>query len=136
MQLAPYIYFYGRCEEALAFYKDALGGSYEFQRNSELPPIPDHPLAEEFRDKIMHATFTGNGMTFMCSDGAQLKTVDPEAGNINLSLAFQDRAAAGRAFAGLAAGGTVAQPLADAFWGGQFGSVTDKFGIEWMVVCP
>jgi PhnB protein len=131
MQLEPYVFFYGRCEEALEFYKSALGGTYELNR-FEGTPAAEHVPAEA-RNKIMHASFTGDGFAFMASDGDLSKSVDPEAGNISLSIASEDAAAAERAFMALAQGGTVKQPFAEAFWGGKFGVAVDRFGVEWMV---
>lgn len=134
LQLAPYIFFYGRCEEALEFYKKAIGGTYELQRNSEAPP--DMQPSANFKDKVMHATFTGSGITFMASDGREAKVVDPEAGNICLSLAATEAAEGDRVFNALSEGGKVGMPLGEAFWGGRFGMLTDRFGNEWMIVSP
>lgn len=131
MQLEPYIFFYGQCEEALEFYKGALGGTYEVTR-FEGSPMADQVPADA-RDKIMHASFKGDGFSFMASDGDLSKKLDPDAGNVSLSLGISDRAQAERAFNALAQGGKVAQPLSDAFWGGRFGMVVDRFGTEWMV---
>lgn len=134
LQLAPYIFFYGRCEEALKFYKDVLGGTYEIMR------VKDSPMAEqmppEMRDKVMHATFTAPGLTFMAADGREIKAIDSEAGNISLALSAPDRAAGDRVFNALCAGGKLKMPLSDAFWGGRFGMFDDRFGIEWMVTTP
>ncbi|MEO7038950.1 MAG: VOC family protein [Candidatus Elarobacter sp.] len=135
LQLAPYIFFYGRCEEALEFYKTAIGGTYELQRNSEAPPDMPSP-SPEFRDKVMHSTFTGAGITFMASDGREAKKIDPDAGNISLSLAATDAAEGDRVFKALSDGGKVVHPLSEAFWGGRFGMLTDPFGNEWMIVSP
>lgn len=134
LQLAPYIFFYGRCEEALAFYKDALGGTYEIMRTKDTPMADQFPA--EMGDKVMHASFTAPGITFMASDGRETKAIDPEAGNISLALSATDRAAGQKAFNALSAGGKVKMPLSDAFWGGQFGMFDDRFGIEWMVTTP
>lgn len=131
MQLEPYIYFYGACEEALEFYKNAIGGTYELNR-FEGSPMADR-VAPEMRNKVMHATFTGDGFSFMASDGDLSKKLDPEAGNVSLSLGFTDRARAERTFNALAQGGEVKMPFSDAFWGGKFGSVVDRFATEWMV---
>ena len=131
MQLEPYIFFYGRCEEALEFYKKAIGGTYEASR-FEGSPMADHVPAD-FKNKIMHATFKGQGFEFMAADGQPGKTVKPDEGNISLSLATSDEAEGQRVFAALAEGGKVDMALADAFWGGKFGQVTDKFGTEWMI---
>jgi len=134
MQLSPYVFFYGRCEEALEFYKGVLGGTYELQRVSESSMAQQAP--PEHADRVMHATFTGPGFTFMASDGQDTKAIDTETGNISLSLGADDSAAGERLFSALAQGGTVKMPFAEAFWGGKFGMLDDKFGIEWMVVSP
>lgn len=131
MQLEPYVFYYGRCEEALEFYKSAVGGTYELSR-FEGSPMADQVPAES-RQKIMHATFKGDGFSFMASDGDVSKAVDPEAGNISLSLGIDDAAQAERAFNALGQGGTVKMPFAQAFWGGKFGVLVDRFGVEWMV---
>lgn len=131
MQLEPYIFFYGRCEEALEFYKSALGGTYELGRFADTP-MADQVPAEQ-RNKVMHATFKGDGFTFMASDGALSKKVDPEAGNVSLSIGIKDAAEGQRVFDALAQGGSVRFPFADAFWGGKHGVLTDRFGVEWMV---
>lgn len=131
MQLEPYIFFYGRCEEALEFYKSAIGGTYELNR------FEGSPMAEQVpanaRNKIMHATFKGDGFSFMASDGDLSKKLDAQAGNVSLSLGITDAAQAERVFNALAQGGTVNQPFGDAFWGGKFGVLVDRFGTEWMI---
>ncbi len=131
MELQPYIFFYGRCEEALEFYKTALGGTYEAMRTSDTPMAAQMPA--EAQNKIMHARFTGAGIGFLASDGSSQKAVDPDAGNISLALETSDDVEGERVFQALSQGGNVSMPLADAFWGGRFGVLTDRFGIEWMV---
>jgi PhnB protein len=133
-QLAPYIFFYGRCEEALKFYAEIFRGTFDLQR------VGDGPMAEhapaDFQDKVMHARFTAPGLTFMAGDGRESKPIDPDAGNITLALEAPDRAEGERIFTALSSGGDVKMPLADAFWGGQFGMLVDRFGNEWMVTAP
>jgi PhnB protein len=131
MKLEAYLFYYGRCEEALEFYKGVFGGSYELNRFEGSPMAGDVPA--EARNKVMHATFTGGGITFMASDGSLDKTVDPDAGNISLSLGTSDEAEGKRVFDALSQGGKVGAPLNEAFWGGKFGMVVDKFGVEWMM---
>lgn len=133
-QLVPYIFFYGRCEEALEFYKSVFGGSYELMRVGDTPVAGEMP--PDARNSVMHASFTADGIAFMASDGRDVKTVDPDAGNISLALSFDDAARGERVFNALAAGGKIGMPVDDAFWGGRFGMVTDKFGSEWMVTLP
>ncbi len=133
-QLAPYIFLYGRCEEALEFYKSVFGGSYELMRFGEAPDTSQVPPGSG--NRVMHASFTADEIAFMASDGRDVKSVDPEAGNISLSLSFDDGPRGERIFDALAAGGKVATPIDKAFWGGRFGMLTDKFGTEWLVVLP
>jgi PhnB protein len=132
-QLVPYIFFYGRCAEALEFYKSIFGGSYEAMR------VGDTPMASEMggsKDRIMHASFTAGAIVFQASDGRDDKSVNPDEGNISLSLTLDDAAQGEKIFHALGAGGNVGMPIDKAFWGGRFGMVTDKFGTEWMVSLP
>lgn len=131
MELQPYIFFYGRCEEALEFYKSALGGTYEAMRNGDTPMAAQMP--PETHQMIMHARFTAPGIGFLASDGNAQKTVDPDEGNISLALETSDPGEGERVFRALSEGGNVSMPLSDAFWGGRFGVVVDRFGVEWMV---
>jgi PhnB protein len=137
-QLVPYVFFYGRCEEALAFYEKALGGTYELMRNSDASTMSADcpPCAPEFKNKVMHATFTAPGITFMASDGREAKTIDPEEGNISLALSIATAADGERIFKALAEGGNIKMPLKEAFWGGKFGLIHDRFEVEWMVTTP
>jgi PhnB protein len=134
MQLVPYIFFYGRCEEALEFYKTVFGGSYEAMRVSDSPMKDQMPPGSE--KLIMHASFTAEPIRFMAADGRDIKPIDPDAGNISLAIAADDRATGARLHKALADGGKVAMPFEDAFWGGQFGMVVDRFGNEWMITAP
>ena len=133
-KLVPYIFFYGRCEEALEFYKGVFGGSYEAMRVSDSPMASEMP--PEAANSVMHSSFTADGVAFMASDGRDVKTVDPDAGNVSMALSYEDAPEGERIFNGLAAGGKVGMPIAPAFWGGRFGMLTDKFGTEWMVTLP
>ena len=136
MELQPYIFFYGKCEEALEFYKRALGGTYEMQRVSDSGMAGQMP--PDAGNRVMHASFTADNLKFMASDGRDVKTVDPDAGNISLAIEGEDRAEGQRIFDAFSEGGNVAMPLGDAPWGdgGKFGMLTDRFGIEWMVTSP
>lgn len=137
MVLEPYVFYYGRCEEALEFYKSVFGGSYDISRNSDIPsevPMPEMP--SDWKNKVMHSTFKAPGFQFMASDGRPpAKAIDPDQGNISLSIGLDSAADGERIVKALAAGGgKVDMPFEDAFWGGKFGQVTDKFGVEWMIV--
>jgi PhnB protein len=133
-QLVPYLFLYGRCEEALEFYKSVFGGSYEMMRVGDSPVASEMP--PDAGKRVMHASFTADDIVFQASDGRDVKAVDPEAGNISLSLTFDDAARGERIFNALATGGTVGMPIDTAFWGGRFGTVADKFGTEWLVALP
>lgn len=132
-EFAPYIFFYGRCEEALEFYKRLFHGSYEATRTGDTPMADKVP--PEARNRIMHATFKGPGITFMASDGMEEKSINPDEGNVCLCLTYTD-GKGDEVFKALGEGGKVNMPLDKAFWGGRFGSVIDRFGIEWFVNIP
>lgn len=131
----PYIFFYGRCREALDFYKDVFGGTYEAMTVGD-SPYKDDPQMGGDNNRIMHASFTSPGVSFLCSDGGQTKAIDPEEGNVSLALSTNDKASGERIVAKLSQGGSVKMPLSDAFWGGRFANVIDRFGNDWMITTP
>lgn len=135
MQLEAYLFFDGKCEEALNFYKEVFRGEIEgISRWKEMPAdAGGPPVTPETENRVMHATFKSPGITFMASDASPGKTYGE--GAISLSLSTEDLAEAQRVFNGLAQGGNVEMPMADTFWGATFGMLTDKFGIDWMVSC-
>ena len=124
MQLSPYIFFAGTCEEALNFYVEVFGGEIVSLNRFEGSPMEAD--AEDAK-KVMHATFKAGDLTFMASDGSEPRS----AGNV--SLATEDEAEGSRVFSGLTAGGTVTMPFESVFWGGKFGMLIDRFGVMWMV---
>ncbi|MBC5815635.1 MAG: VOC family protein [Candidatus Eremiobacteraeota bacterium] len=130
-KVQPYVFFYGRCEEALEFYKSVFGGTWEGMRVSDTPMAKDMP--PEAQNKIMHASFSAPGFSFLVSDGMQTKTIDPEEGNVALALTAGDAAEGARLHKALAEGGKVDMEFGDAFWGGKFGQVTDRFGNQWLI---
>ncbi len=131
----PYLFFSGRCEEALAFYEQALGATVVMKmRFNESPdPVPDGMLQAGFENKIMHASFAIGKMTIMASDGCDDKS---KFDGFRLALSVSDEAAADSAFNALAEGGKVDMPLMKTFWSPRYGMVTDKFGMGWMVLVP
>jgi PhnB protein len=131
MQLEPYLFFHGRCEEALNFYKECLRGEIVGINRFEGSPMESN-VDPDFRNKVMHASFVAGDVKFMASDGRPGAGPDGQD-DVALSLATSDAAEGERVFAALAQGGTVEMPLEVAFWGGKFGSLTDRFGIQWMV---
>jgi PhnB protein len=135
MQLEPYLFFPGNCEEALNFYKEVFRGQIEdISRMKDVPKdAGGPPVTPETAEKVMHASFKSPGVSFMASDASPGKTYGE--GAISLSLGTSDLAEATRVFNALAAGGNVEMPLADMFWGATFGMLTDKYGIDWMINC-
>ena len=130
--IEPYLFFGGRCEEALEFYRKALDARIEMMmRFRESPgPMPPGSIPSGFENKIMHASVRIGGTRVMVSDG---NGVGARFGGFSLSFTAGSEAEAKRAFAELADGGTVGMPLAKTFWSPCFGMVTDRFGVSWMV---
>jgi PhnB protein len=128
----PYLFFPGTCEEALEFYRKALGARIDMiMRFKESPePPPPGMVPEGWDDKIMHASFTIDGNFIMASDGCG----DGEGfSGFSLSLSLPDEAAVNQAFSALSEGGNVTMPLSKTFWSPCFGMLTDRFGVGWMV---
>ena len=130
--IQPYLFFGGRCEEALEFYRTALGAQVDFlMRYKESPePLPPGRLPPGFENKVMHATFRISGSTLMAADGCE---EGQSFAGFSLSLAVPTQAEADRAFTALSDGGKVKMPLTKTFWSPCFGMVTDRFGLGWMV---
>lgn len=130
--IQPYLFFGGRCEEALAFYTKAIGAEVVFLMHYDEAPEPAPPgrLAPGFEKKVMHSTFRVGESTLMASDGCDGNS---KFCGFTLSLAVGSEAAARTAFAALSEGGQVGMPLAKTFWSPGFGMLTDKFGVDWMV---
>lgn len=131
--VTPYLFFGGRCEEALEFYETALGATVAMiMRFNESPdPVPEGMLQAGFENKIMHASFSVGKMTLMASDGCDDKS---KFGGFRLALSNPCMDTCHAAFDSLAAGGTVEMPLTKTFWSPLYGMVTDKFGVGWMVM--
>jgi PhnB protein len=132
MELKPFIYLYGRAEEALDFYKAALGGTYTIvQRNAD---VKDARLDPRFIGKVSYAEFSAPGISFAISDGGGPKTIDPDQGNIILSLRVPSPERAAEIFQALADGGKQVVPFSDSGWGGKFGHVRDRFQNDWFIL--
>jgi PhnB protein len=131
----PYLFFSGRCEEALEFYRTALGAEVEMVmlfKDSPRPPPPG-VLQPGFESKVMHSSFRVGGTTIMASDGCDDKS---SFSGFSLALHVPTEADADRVFAALANKGQVQMPLAKTFWSPRYGMVTDRFGVAWMVMVP
>jgi PhnB protein len=132
-QLIPYVFFNGNCREAMAFYKECLGGELNIQAVGDTPAAEHMPPGD--RDKIIHAALTRGEpreALLMASDwmgGGEFA----QGNSFSLSIACTSDEEIKTLFAGLSAGGKVSQPLADMFWGATFGSLVDKFGVAWML---
>lgn len=130
MQVEPYLFFDGCCQEALEFYHQALGAEITvLMRFKESPDPGMYVVGNE--DKVMHALFRIGNSSVMASDGR----CDGQASfqGFSLSLALSDEAEAQRLFAALSEGGQVQMPLAKTFWSPLFGMVADRFGVSWMI---
>ena len=136
MLVQPYLFFDGRCEEALAFYRTALGAEVTMKmRFKESPePQPEGMCAPGSEDKIMHASFRIGDTELMASDGRAMG--QPEFKGFSLSLTAPSDAEAQRLFTALGQGGQVQMPLAKTFFASSFGMVADRFGVSWMVITP
>ncbi len=131
--IQPYLFFNGSCDEALDFYRQALGAEVEMVMRYKESPEPPRPgtLPPGFEDKIMHSSFRVGGTTVMASDGCSDEKASFQGFFLALSVASETEA--DRAFAALAKGGQVRMPLAKTFWSPRFGMVVDRFGIGWMI---
>ena len=131
--ITPYLFFAGRCDEALAFYQTAIGATIEYvMRFNESPePTPPGMLQSGFENKVMHASFRVGDVRLMASDGCDDKS---KFDGLRLALALPTQADAREAFDALAIGGKIDMPISVTFWSPCYGMVTDKFGLGWMVM--
>ena len=130
--IEPYLFFGGRCEEAIEFYTKALGAELEMKMLfSDSPePFPEGVIQPGFENKVMHASLWVEGNRIMLCDG-----VDADSGfkGFSLSIAYPERSSVENAFNALAEGGSVQMPLGKTFWSPLYGMVTDRFGVGWML---
>ena len=131
MLVQPYLFFEGRCEEAIAFYQRTLGAEVERPMRFKESPDPNS-CAPGQGEKVMHASFRIGETTVMASDGRCAG--QPRFGGISLSLSVPDADEADRLFAALGEGGQVQMPIGKTFFSPRFGIVADRFGVSWMVV--
>jgi PhnB protein len=131
MNVQPYLFFDGRCEEALAFYREALGAEVTALMRFKESPEPA-PGMEVVGEKVMHAAFKVGDTTILASDGHCAGK--PDFQGFSLTITVPDEAAAERTFGALAEGGQVRMPLSKTFFSPRFGMVADRFGMGWMVI--
>jgi len=134
MQIQPYLFFDGRCEEAVDFYKRTLGAEVEMLMRFKDSPEPPRPgmVPPGSENKVMHTSFRIGDTSVMASDGNC--TGKPSFNGFSLSITVPNEGEAERVFAALGDGGQVQMPLAKTFFSPKFGMVADKFGVSWMVI--
>ncbi len=133
MQLQPYLFFDGRADEAIAFYKKAVGATPKMLMRFK--DAPDQSMVTpESRDKVMHAAVDIGDTTVLMSDGHCAGQT--EFKGFSLAYSVPSEAEADKVFDALSEGGKVTMPLSKTFFSPRFGMVTDKFGIGWMIMVP
>jgi len=130
--IQPYLFFNGRCEEALEFYRKALGAEVQMLMRFKESPEPCEPgmVPPGWENKVMHASLRIGQTVVMASDGCNEKSGFE---GFSLSLSTPTETEADRAFAALADGGQVRMPLTKTFWSPRFGMLEDRFGMGWMI---
>src|ERR1700733_9845685 len=131
-EMMPYLSFRGNCEEALHFYKDILDGQIEIVSRYDNPAMN---MPENFKDKILHASFRFGNYTLFASDVMPKKQDEQMTSNIAISLGFHVEEVARNIFDRLSADGDIHIPFKKQFWGDWHGNFKDRFGIRWMVNC-
>lgn len=132
----PYLNFNGKTEEAFNFYKSVFGGEFSaLMRFGEVPGCDEMPLGENEKNNIMHIALPigTNGAVLMGNDAPEFMGTLTLGNNYSIAVNPDSRDDAERIFNGLADGGKVEMPLAEAFWGGYFGSLQDRYGVQWMI---
>lgn len=134
MQVQPYLFFEGRTEEAIDFYRKVLGAEVTMLMRFKDSPPPTQPNAHPpgSADKVMHAALRIGDTVVMASDGNC--SGKPNFQGVSLSLTAASDAEAERVFAALSEGGQVRMPLAKTFFASRFGMLADRFGLGWMIV--
>jgi PhnB protein len=134
MNVSPYLSFEGRCDEAIAFYKTAVGAEVtSLMRFKEMPGgCPEGGPSAQHADKVMHSELKIGDSLILASDGRV--TGKPQFAGISLTIDANSDAQAQKLFTALSAGGNVTMPIAETFFASQFGMVSDKFGVAWVVI--
>lgn len=132
MQVQAYLMFDGRCEEAIEFYKQALGAKVGTLMRNDEAPEPMQGLPAGNQKKILHADFTVGQTQLLASDGMCSGKADFKG--ISLTISAADVAEAERLFKAISDGGTVTMPMTKTFFSPAFGMAADRFGVPWMVI--
>ena len=131
MHVQSYLFFDGRCDEAIDFYKKTLGAKVDMLMRWKDSPEKSMCTPDN-ENKVMHSSLTIGETRVMASDGRN--TGKPEFKGFALSVNAKDDADADRMFNALADGGSVVMPLDKTFFAPRFGMTMDKFGVFWMVI--
>ena len=133
MQVQPYLFLDGKCDEAIEFYKRVLGAKVQMlMRFGESPD--QSTVKPENKSKVMHSAIQIGETTIMASDG--YCNGKPTFDGFSLSVDAPSDAEAKRIFTALAEGGQIRMPLDKTFFASSFGMCADKFGVGWMVIVP
>ena len=134
MLVQPYVFFDGRCEEAIEFYKRTVGATVEMLMRFSDNPEPPQPgmVPPGSENKVMHACIRIGDTAVMASDGRCMGK--PSFQGFSLSLTVKDAPEADRLYAALGDGGQVQMPLTKTFFSPRFGIVGDRFGVSWMII--
>jgi PhnB protein len=133
MAIQPYLFFNGRTDEALEFYRKTLGAEIGMIMRFKDSPGGPPPGYTAPLDKVMHAEMHLNGSLVMASDGMEASG-KPSFSGFSLTYEAKDEVDAKRRFEALAKEGTVQMPFGETFFAKAFGAVQDKFGLSWMVI--
>ena len=135
MDVQAYLSFEGRAEEAINFYKGALGAQVDMVMHfKDAPPEAQGQMDPKSKDKIMHAAFRIGDTQLMATDG--YCSGKSEFSGISLTYNAKSNDDAEKAFKALGQGGQVGMPMSETFFAHKFGVVSDKFGVKWMVLHP
>jgi PhnB protein len=133
MLIQPYLFFEGRAEEAIEFYKKTLGAKSDMvMRFKEAPD--QSMISPGSGDKVMHSAIKIGDTTLLVSDGRN--TGKPNFQGFSLTVYAKDAAEADKLFGALGDGGQVRMPMEKTFFAKRFGMVADKFGVGWMIIVP
>ena len=133
MLIQPYLFFEGRTEEAIEFYKKTLGAKVEM--SMRFKDAPDQSMISPGSgDKVMHAAIKIGDATMLMSDGRN--SGKPNFQGFSLTIYPKDEAEADKLFGALSAGGEVRMPMDKTFFAKRFGMLADKFGVGWMIIVP
>jgi PhnB protein len=131
MKIQPYLFFDGRCEEAIEFYKKAVGATVEMMMRFKQAP-DQSMISPGSAEKVMHAAIHIGEAVVLASDGRN--TGHPEFKGFALTIYAKDESEADKLFAALGEGGKVTMPMDKTFFAKRFGMLADKFGVGWMVI--